>query len=135
MLVPMAKLVPRAKLIPTAPLPRVAANGSTASTMRVALAGKKKSERAGNERFILCTCGWLVHLNTACKAQKQRYHRHTTADRLDARLACTNYVCTGIASHQRYRKRYRTRQMVQGDAVRDGTALLVHSACGHRVRA
>jgi hypothetical protein len=88
---------------------------------------EKKSEQGGNERFIRCnkgSCGWLVHLNTACKAHKSKRGR-VPDEGPDASLACTNYECTGKSSHRRYQERYKKKQRERARAIRDGSALLV----------
>jgi len=86
----------------------------------------------GHNRFMLCSCGWIVQLNATGRAWARQNARPAYVDRFagevgrhDAASACTNYACTGIIDHYRHRKRHCRRQAERQAAIISGDALLV----------
>ena len=86
----------------------------------------------GNNRYILCGCGWIVQLNATGRAHARLNPRRAGVDRYagevgehEAASACTNFVCTGRADHRRHRKKHAARQKERRAAIAAGTAVLV----------
>ena len=85
----------------------------------------------GHNRFMLCKCGWLVHLNSTGKAfarahPRIRWNRHKgeVGEHIPA-SACTNYLCTQRADHRKYRLRHLRIQRERRERVFSGEGILV----------
>ena len=85
----------------------------------------------GHNRFILCECGWLVHLNSAGKAYAREHHvarQHRYRGEVGehhASSACTNFHCTLRSDHRAYRLRHLRIQRERRARVLSGDAILV----------
>ena len=90
----------------------------------------------GGDRYLLCKCGWVVHLTSAGRADSYLHGalpggpgslRHVKAQRYrhDAATACTNYECTGRADHKRKRSDHYKVQVARHRAIHAGEARLV----------
>ena len=90
----------------------------------------------GNNRYLLCECGWLVQLTAAGRANSLEFGalpggpgslRHRKSQRYQhvASSACTNYLCTGRAGHRRKRTDHYKTQVERHKAIRAGEAHLV----------
>ena len=73
----------------------------------------------GNDRFIVCECGWLVQLNATGRAGARR------TDYRDPATACTNFYCTGKKDHKDHRTRYMDNQARYRDNIHSGEARLI----------
>ena len=85
----------------------------------------------GHNRFMLCTCGWLVHLNSTGKAYA-RAHPSSRRGRFNGEVgehdpasACTNYLCTQRADHRKYRLRHLRMQRDRRERVFSGDGIIV----------
>ena len=85
----------------------------------------------GHNRFLLCTCGWLVHLNSTGKAYA-RAHPSSRRGRFNGEVgehdpasACTNYLCTQRADHRKYRLRHLRMQRDRRERVFSGDGIIV----------
>ena len=92
----------------------------------------RHAQPRGNNRYIYCSCGWIVQLNMTGRAYSRLHGRPARVDRYagevgshDAASACTNYLCTGKSDHRRQRKKHADRQKERRAAIAAGESVLV----------
>ena len=78
----------------------------------------RSAQPRGNNRFLLCRCGWLVQLNATGRAGARR------TDYRDPTIACTNYECTDKKDHKYHRRRYIGNQVKYRTRIQAGAAKL-----------
>ena len=84
----------------------------------------------GNNRFLMCSCGWIVQLNQTGKAHarktKPKRRQHTDdIGRHNPRSACINHRCTKKLAHRTDYMRLVARQIRYRQDVIEGRAVLV----------
>jgi hypothetical protein len=114
------------------------ANPDAHAILQAQRALRNGAQARGNNRFITCTCGWLVQLNATGRAfarkrkPKRRWWKHTTViDRHNPRSACTNYECTKKLAHRKSRLIIWKKQLRFREDVIEGRAIVVDLTQDH----